>query len=290
MISKSKLFLFAVIWNLFTMSLVIWWWIFVLSHIDPEDLSGRRMILWEGGTLVAVVLIGGLALLYFTREHQRQHDRLKLFFSLFAHDLRTSISRLRLQTEILQEKKRVPSGETLDLGLLIENVQLIDHQLENSLWMASLDDNGLMIEKFSLVELIGSIRNEFPELTIDISRDAEILADRRALRVALANLFHNSRLHARATEVRLHLKCDKPGLIEIQISDNGSGAKIDLKQLGQGIWGEGREKSNGIGLFLTKKLLQRMRGDLRFSNEKQFVNHVLLPGDLREISMSGAST
>lgn len=280
----KSLTILAVIWLLFTTSLVVWWWLFGLSKIGVLDPSSYRMIMWEGGFLVFVVLIGGGALVYLTHDYHHQHQRMKLFFSTFAHDLKTSITRLRLQTELLQEQAdSSPSVDRRkspgwDLDQIMTNIQSLDLQLENSLWLASMDENQLMIESFPLSEIFGSLRNEFRELTLDLNLDAYVRGDRRALRVVFRNLLHNSLLHGEATQVNVRVVSPANGPIEIQISDNGKGFGGEIGDLGKGIRQSSSSKSNGIGLFLTRQLLKKMSGDLKFNSQPRFTNSVFIPG------------
>lgn len=275
---KKGLTLLAVIWLLFTVSLVIWWWIFVFFKTATIDPGSRRMILWEGGALVLVILAGGGALVYLTNNYERQHERMKLFFSTFAHDLKTSITRLRLQAELLQEQ----AAGGVDFQPMMGNIQSLDLQLENSLWMSSMGNDEFMLEKFSLSETLSSLRNEFPEVTFDLNADAQVHADRRALRVILRNLVHNSLLHGEASQVNVRVKRVSPSKIEIQVSDDGKGLKENIAALGQGPLQRENSKGNGIGLYLTRQLLRKMSGDLSFSNNSHFTNHILIPGETRE--------
>lgn len=277
----------AVIWLLFTTSLVIWWWLFVLSKTGHLDASTYRMIMWEGGFLVFVVLIGGGALVYLTHDYHHQHERMKLFFSTFAHDLKTSITRLRLQTELLQEQAEASplidrrKSPGWDLDQIMNNIQSLDLQLENSLWLASMGENQFMIESFPLSEIFGSLRNEFRELNLDLNLDAVVKADKRALRVVFRNLLHNSLLHGEATQVNIRVVSPASGPIEIQLTDNGKGFSGEIGGLGRGIRHSSNTKSNGIGLYLTRQLLKKMSGDLKFTLEPRFTNSVFIPGSRR---------
>lgn len=274
----NYLTLLAVIWLVFTTCLVVWWWLFALNRLADLDPSAHRMILWEGGFLVLVVLGGGSALIYFTHDYERKHERMKLFFATFAHDLRTSISRLRLQADLLQEKE----SASAELERMMSNIQKLDIQLENSLWLANLSESRLMEEEFRLSEVLSSLRNEFPELTIDLNRDADIRADRRALRAVLRNLFHNSLIHGQADRVFLRVASSGPGQVELQVSDNGKGLTASIQDLGRNPLSARESAGNGIGLYLTRQLLRRMSGELSFRNSPRFVNCVLIHGKLRE--------
>jgi signal transduction histidine kinase len=99
--SQSLKIWLAMVWLLFTTAMVVWWWNLVLSEI--QDPSKYRMVVSEGVFFFVAVLLGGGSLIYLLAKDQARHLQLKNFFNLFSHDLKTSISRLRLQSEILKE-------------------------------------------------------------------------------------------------------------------------------------------------------------------------------------------
>ena len=98
---------------MFTVALASWWLIFGLSQarhlgaLEGPDAAqvGRvtRMLVWEGVMLVAMLMAGGAALLVAIGREQRRRRELRAFFMAFTHDLKTSLSSLRLQAEALRE-------------------------------------------------------------------------------------------------------------------------------------------------------------------------------------------
>jgi signal transduction histidine kinase len=92
----------AIVWLLITFSIVAWWLVYSLQREDISE-SAHRMFAWEGSILLACVLLGGGTMAFLTyKDEQRQH-RLQFFFSTFSHDIKTSIARLRLQADVLEE-------------------------------------------------------------------------------------------------------------------------------------------------------------------------------------------
>ena len=67
-----------------------------------------RMLVLEGAMLVGMLVAGGVALLVAIRQEQRRRRDLRSFFMAFTHDLKTSLTSLRLQAEALRED--VPRG------------------------------------------------------------------------------------------------------------------------------------------------------------------------------------
>ncbi len=279
LLKNSGPIILASFWLIFTASLVGWWWLYGLNNATNE--KTYHMILWEGGFLFFVVLLGGGALLFYTRSHQLRHIRLKLFFSHFAHDLKTSISRLRLQSELLEEShQHLPQ-----LKSLLENVQRLDLQLENSLWMASLDDRLLQNQECLLSDVLKQLRSDFVEINFTLKKDARLLGDHRAVLVVFRNIIQNSRIHGEANSVTINVIEKKNRQLEIEVWDNGKGLNISPNLVGldplQSFTENGPTiQTNGIGLHLTKKLLQKMNGDYEFVSSPRFTNKVIIQGNL----------
>lgn len=274
---KQALSLF---WFLFTISLVIWWWVFALQQLDlltgvlnqHKFESLQRMLFWEGAVLVSAVFLGGLTLLVLTNRELARNRRLRSFFSNFTHDLKTSITRLRLRTEVLAEKM-----EGAEFEKLMMEVNRLDLQLENSLWIARGQEDRLLPQNVKLSQVIGALRVEWPELEIKLLQDATVSADLQALKSILRNLLQNSSLHGAATCVDVAVKIEKRS-VSIVVSDNGSGYTGDRSQLGLNLLKSRSEKGNGLGLYLTKDLLNRMNGKIHFpETDKGFSVQLLLP-------------
>ena len=239
-----------------------------------------RMFVWEGSVLLAALLGGGIALILFTYRDARRHNRLKFFFSTFSHDIKTSITRLRLQGELLEEDPNSHSNPVLKR--LIQDIQRLDLQLENSLLLTNLEDGSFLEERVPLSSLFSHLRNEFPELSLELEKDAFILGDRRALLSVFRNLIQNSVLHGKATSVKLQIKDLSAGQIEITVQDNGLGFQGSFDKLGSEILVSTHSHGNGIGLLLTRRLLKKMNGDITFKASKTegFSSHLTLKGQL----------
>lgn len=268
-----KLTWLSVLWLATTLSLVTWWWIHAVQRGDLDE-RVRRMFMWEGSFLLAFLFVGGAVLVYLTHHHQQRHERLKIFFSTFAHDLKTSMSRLRLQGELLEESK---AGQDPKVKSILKDIQRLDLQLENSLWMAQIDSGHLLIQKTRLRDVLEHLRNEFGEVRLEITRDAEVLVDRRAFTVVLRNLFHNSVLHGKAGRIEI-VVTPRADEVVLEISDDGEGLKSAPENLGRDILSGGGRHSNGLGLYLSRRLVERMRGRLEFRTNGRFTNVITLKG------------
>lgn len=253
----------AIIWFAFTFSLVTWWWIFFLMRTTSTET--HKMFAWEGSILLAAILFGGIALIVFSYRDQLRHKRLLFFFATFSHDIKTSIARLRLQAEVLEEELHGQAHPVLKR--LVNDILRLDLQLENSLQLANLEEGRPHLEDVTLTSLIASLRVEFPDISIELEKDAFIRGDRRALISVLRNLFQNSVQHGKASLVRIKAKALSNSRLEIVIQDNGLGMKGSSTKLGSDILVSTDARGNGIGLLITKRLINKMGGEIQFISQ-----------------------
>lgn len=273
-------FIISFIIFIFTVSLVMWWWVFALTQLNrlaevltPQKYQSlHRMIIWEGAVLVAAIFTGGCLLLFFMNREVSRNFRLRNFFTNFTHDLKTSLSRVRLTTEILAEKSQVP-----ELHKILEEVNRLDLQLENSLWLARNDSKLIRARAVSLNSVIGFLRVGWPSLEIKLTNDAVVLADDQALKSVFRNLIQNAWLHGKAQKLTVRPVLEK-NIWRIEIIDDGVGFKGNWTQLGSQLLKSDSQYGNGLGLYLTRDLLQQMKGQIRFHPVEQgFKVEVLLP-------------
>ncbi|MBC7370204.1 MAG: HAMP domain-containing histidine kinase, partial [Bdellovibrionaceae bacterium] len=238
------------------------------SHDSPEEIYKKhRMLMWEGSILIATVVMGGGSLIFLSYRDQRRHEQLQTFFATFSHDIKTSITRLRLQAEILEEDNIQQKNPVLQR--LVGDIARLDLQLENSLLLSSSESAKLLREKLLLSKIIESMRGTWGELEFRLKQDAEIFADKRALSSVLKNLIQNAVLHGQASVVELSAKSMGSNKIEICIQDNGKGFTGNIENLGKEMYPSRAEKGSGIGLYLGRLLLERMKGNLRFERSDQ---------------------
>ncbi len=270
----------AIIWSVFTTSLIVWWWIFAMDLAGQVSESKKNMIIYEGIVLIAIVILGSVFLIGYVWQDYKRNQKLQLFFSIFTHDIKTSISRLRLQAEILEEE--LPSTAHPTLSRLIQDVTRLDLQLENSLLFTHINKHQFYIEKAKLSQLVATARADFSQLNVELKQDVEFSTDKKWFLSILKNIFQNSVLHGQASKIEITAKGEaNSDFVEVLIVDNGIGSQLNLTELGTHVYKSNQKNSNGIGLYLSKVLMQKLKGDLSFSSSKKgFSSHVKLRGKL----------
>lgn len=259
-------------WLVFTVALASWWLIFGLSqarHLGelegPEAAQlGRvtRMLILEGIMLVAMLVAGGVALLVAIRLEQRRRRDMRAFFMAFTHDLKTSLASLRLQAEALREDLPEVAGNP-NLQRMLKDAVRLELQLENALFFTQTD-GAVFIEPIQVRALIDHLRDDWPELQIDVTGDGRVRADRRALESILRNLLQNAVVHGRAQRLSVELSRPAAGAIAIVVSDDGIGAALDVATAFDRPFVRPTATSgSGVGLFVCRGLLNQMQGQIQ---------------------------
>jgi signal transduction histidine kinase len=288
MIKKYSPLIFVGGWLLLTVSMTSWWLIYGLmvvrkmadgTQVFPgEIVRGQRMLHWEGGSLILLLILGGVGLFYYSLREFHRNRQVEEFFATLTHELKTPLASLRLQVESLQEDLVEPGHLNLVDRLARDAVRL-ELQLENSLFLASVRDaNQLHLENLKLQKMVTALKQTWPEIVVGVPEQCVVLADTRALEGILKNLVQNARVHGQATLIRISAK-DEKSQVRLSIEDNGHGFKGDTKKLGKLFARHTTASGSGIGLYLARQLTEKMKGRLEFeTTDGGFKAHVILRG------------
>jgi signal transduction histidine kinase len=286
-------FWLLLVWLAFTVSLSIWWIIFgerQLGLISASGLSsseeiirGQRMLFWEGLTLVLSLVSGAVAFFFLAKKERKESQAAQNFLLTFTHELKTPIASLRLQAEELSSRLSDSSEKEL-LKRLVSDTSRLTLQLDNCLFLASLDSEKVFLENIPLSLIQEQIAYDWPELKIVANKQAQILGDRRVLLSIFRNLVHNAVCHAKATSLSVDIQQQaNAGFINLSISDDGKGFSGDARNLGKLFQRQGASSGSGIGLYLVRKLAKVIGGNCSFeiANSRLLIK-LKLPGAIEE--------
>jgi signal transduction histidine kinase len=228
------------------------------------------------------LILAGAALFYLIRLERRRSDQIHGFFAVFSHELKTSLSRLRLRAESVQDdlQRNGRGGPALRL---LEDMGKLEVQLENSLWVARGQEDLLLIETLPLSKIVGEFAHQFP-LLVHLSGEAFVHGDHRALQSIFKNIFQNAVVHGEAQNIWIEVSADTSGdQLKIRFRDDGKGFDGVTQDLGLDFRRHTRSSGTGLGLYLVRTLSKMQGGDARFQSATQgFVVQLEIPGHLEK--------
>ena len=278
----------ALLWLALQLVLVVWWAtvierqarrIAALEAVSGagHDLSAaqwsrtRLMLVGESNTFLALLLVISLLLAWLYWREQRRARSMQAFFASVTHELRTPLTSIRLQAEAIAE-----GDQRAELARrLLEDSHRLESQIEKTLELARIEGGGPLSEQEIplppwLAHSIRDIAGAHGErLDIRAHLDADlppVQADAAALQLILRNLVENSVRHSQVNPVSVRLTASRQDrFVVLEYQDNGRGVAAGTGRLGR-LFGRGPASPGaGVGLYLVRRLMQRMHGRARFN-------------------------
>lgn len=288
----------TLLWVFMLLGLGSWWLylVFKLTLNLPELGQQSRflnMMRWEGSFFFIFLVLLGVSLFYMYLRDLKKTKALGAFFSSLSHELKTPLASMRLQAEVIKDLIEDESHSHDQLSSLtkrlIEDTYKLEGELEKSLQLSRIEEDALLtLTPISLERYLKRQEQKFPyafklHLTIE-EKAQEILADELALNVIFRNLFENTyRHHSSAKIVQINAHSEQQNVV-ITYSDRGEKFQGNLSELGNLFYKFNSAKGSGIGLYLIKNLMRKMRGSLEVQNDDslKFVLTFLSPQGERD--------
>lgn len=206
------------------------------------------------------------------------------YITHMTHELRTPLNTILGYAQMLEMAKRPPSDEQSRSIKQILGAGWYLRDLVNEVQgLATIDAGTLSMssESLSVDKVLGDIRAMLEPLilraglrvTLPFSSELHILANPIRIKQVLLNLFSNAIKYNRPGG-NIVVKCATEGgmLVRVSIEDTGNGLSPEkLKQLFQPFnrlgQEHGPEVGTGVGLVVTKKLVESMGGTIGIESE-----------------------
>jgi two-component system sensor histidine kinase CiaH len=247
-----------------------------VEQIQKQQKRNTTKYISEGITFLVLILIGAFFVYRALRKQIEYASLQRNFMMAVTHELKTPIATTRLSLETLlyrrltdeQQKKLTQNAiaETNRLNRLTNNI-LLAAQIEEKNYRPAKEEVDLSHLAETVVE---DYRRRFSERCIIASVENHITmqGDPLLLEIALSNLLDNAiKYTPKEKEVQLEL-CRKEGRIQCRVIDQGVGISRKEKQkIFEKFYRAGDEdtrktKGTGLGLYLTKKIVEAHQGTI----------------------------
>lgn len=282
--SRKLLIYLSALWLTMIILLGLWWLFLIVTISEELERDMLNMATWEGAAFLLLLLCLSLTLFYFYLQDLKKNQSLGSFFASLTHELKTPLASMRLQAEVIKETLQADTPQktqrlqTLSTRL-IEDAERLEDELDKLLQLSRMErGGGLNREKVLLAEFFEHFNRKLREKVIlDISgnTEQEIWGDEFALNLVLRNLVDNSLKHAKSRHIKITLE-EHAKTIQMHYDDQGMAYLGNLQHLGKLFYKAAHSQGQGIGLYLSKMLMNKMEGKLEMSKAPHLIFHLTL--------------
>ncbi len=251
------------------------------SAILPTSLGGRDLWL----SLVGVQSAEGIVYTFrdVTSERRLEEERSD-FIATISHELRTPMAAVYGAAETLRRREGQLERETEHelLDVIATQAERLAQITEEVLLATKLDRGDLTLEREIVDageiarETVGAMRSQVPpstKLELEIG-SAMILAlgDSDRIQQVLINLIDNAVKHGGGGPVNVSVESDA-GLVRMTVADSGPGIPVaEQRRIFEKFYRSGSALTRspggtGLGLYISRELVERMGGRLDVQSE-----------------------
>ncbi len=260
-----------------------------------------------GTTFLTLVLVGVIAYLVLTIKEIRLNQRQSNFIDSVTHELKSPLASLKLYVQTLSRHSVTEAQQSDFHRFMLEDLErldsLINHMLDTArLNQAPLSDEAVDVELSSLLHrctatACGHYRLPPETVTFDVMPSV-VRAQPMDVEIVFRNLIDNAlKYSGEHPQVTVQSWVTGGGTVVTRIIDNGPGIPANLRRKIFGRFfriGSELERSKtgtGLGLFIVRTLVKRLRGKIHVrdrADETGSVFEVELPGHAIPAQQSAA--
>lgn len=253
--------------------------VFSAISVPTQNSSVYWVLLSVGSMIFVFILIGIILYLVWIIQNINLNRRQSNFIDAVTHELKTPIASLKLYLQTLHRRPVEGEQRIAFYQTMMEDVDRLDRLINQLLDVARLQQKQTDPTPPEWVGLDEVIRHFVGELTSQnsIAEDqirmktapCEIFAHRVDAEILIRNLVENAIKYAGVPpEIEIELKYSD-GFATLSVSDNGTGVPRHLRRkifqrfyrVGNEL--ERRQSGTGLGLFLVRSIVQRLKGNVR---------------------------
>ncbi len=253
-----------------------------LNKIKGEERRKTEYYILEGITSFLLIIIGAVLVFRAVRRQFRQAQQQQNFMMAITHELKTPIAITKLNLETLQKHQLSQEKQQQLISNTLQEAGRMNTLCNNLLLASQIEagDYTLTIEKINISELITESVNDFkmrfPKRNIiwDGILEMYVNGDRLLLQMAVNNLLDNAiKYSGKEESIYINLTKDNHQIIFL-IKDEGKGIpddekyKIFNKFYRVGNLHTREAKGTGLGLYLTKKIVEQHNGIITVRDNK----------------------
>jgi two-component system, OmpR family, phosphate regulon sensor histidine kinase PhoR len=239
----------------------------------------RWTLLAIGTVLFSLILVCVIFYFFWGIKEHRLNRRQANFIDSVTHELKSPLASIKLCLQTLELRAVTPEQQREFLKFIMEDVERLGGLIDHLLAVARLDQaepkqppeeiplEGLLAKCTDEIRRRYDLANE--QIRLDVV-PCQVTGQLRDLEIVFLNLLDNAvKYGGRPPEVLVQAIPKGENRVIVRVSDNGQGVRFDLRaKIFQRFFRGGSElervtKGTGLGLYLVKTLVKRMKGTVQ---------------------------
>ncbi len=214
------------------------------------------------------------------------------FVSMASHELRTPLTSIRGYADILKTSGEVTTEQgKKSLTRIDISAQELDHLIADILDVSRIEQGRMefVLEEINSTGVVAKvcdsmrlqIENKGLALEMSLEPIANVNADPNRLRQIMINLVGNAAKYTPSGKISVSSKIENDYVV-IRVSDTGLGMSAEeLKSLFKKFWRASdkevrKQKGTGLGMWITKQLVEQMGGSISVESIKGVGSHFIV--------------
>lgn len=243
--------------------------------LDAEKRKEAQYI-GEGVTFFLLIAAGAVFVFNAVRRQLKISQEQQNFMMALTHELKTPIAIAKLNLETLQKRKLEESQQQHIIQTTLQEANRLNSLCNNMLLSSQIESSGFRIstEEIDLTTMVNECVQDFvtryPQRRITATAQEEIFTDgdHLLLQMAINNLIENAvKYSPKESTIAVTLSEEKTTIF-LQVKDEGKGiAEEEKKKVFEKFYRIGNAatkaaKGTGLGLYLTKRIIQQHNGNI----------------------------
>ena len=256
-------------------------------EITQEKNTNTAQYLGEGITFLFLIGTGAIFVFRAINRQFKQSQQQENFMMAITHELKTPIAITKLNLETLQKRLLNDEQRQKLISSTIQEANRLNALCNNMLLTTQIEAGGykMMQERIDFSNLVKDCAHDFivrfpnRKIEIQLMDEAFINGDLLMLQLAVNNLLDNAIKYSGKEDIVLLKMFQDKKEIHFQVIDEGPGiSDAEKEKIFEKYYrgSQGKTKGTGLGLYLTKKIVQAHNGTIKIENN-------LLRGSIFEI-------
>ncbi len=254
----------------------------VVNKINEDEKNKTAQYIGEGFTFLLLIVAGAVFVYRAVKQQLHFSQQQQNFMMALTHELKTPIAVAKLNLETLQKRKLDEQQQQRLIQTTLQEANRLNSLCNNMLLSSQIEASNFRIstEDINLSELVAACAQDFtirfPQRNIisNVQDELFVTGDKLLLQMAVNNLIDNAiKYSPKETAITVVLTRQTNNNI-IHVQDEGKGiAPEESKKVFDKFYRTGNAatkgaKGTGLGLYLTKKIVQNHKGSIAVTSNK----------------------